>query len=376
MASTASTRGPVDRRAHVRAASRLRIAMLAPPWLPVPPTAYGGTENVIALLCDALVTAGHEVTLFAAPHSRSSARVRPLLADEHPEEMGLSLYEADHVARAFDLIEDDASYDVVHDHSGFTALVMADRLTIPLVHTVHGSFAPSAALYQQHGHKAVLVALSRSHRADAPRGVEIAAVTPNPLRVEDWPLRTDKQGYLLWVGRCAPCKAPDHAVAAARIAGRRLVLAGPIQCANAEYFATAVAPHIDDAAVCFVGEVGGQRKRELFAGAAALLMPLRWHEPFGMVMVEALACGTPVVAYREGSAAEIVMPGVNGFLVEGVEQMAQAVGRLGEIDPVRCRDSVSRRFAPDVVADRYVQVYRRAIEARVGAHHGPAAAPR
>jgi glycosyltransferase involved in cell wall biosynthesis len=209
-----------------------RIAVLAPPWIPVPPPGYGGIEAVVKLLCDALVRRGHEVTLFAAPGSRSAARVCPLLEDAHPGEIGSSLYESDHVACAWEEIERAAErglpFDVVHDHSGFTALAMADRVDAPVVHTIHGPFdSHTAPFYKPHGRKAALVAISRSQAQSAPSGVHIAGVVPNPIRVDRWPMREQKKDYLLWVGRMDPVKGAHRAIQAARLAGRTLVLAGP-----------------------------------------------------------------------------------------------------------------------------------------------------
>jgi len=294
--------------------------MLAPPWIEVPPPGYGGIEAVVALLCEALVGRGHQVTLFAAPGSQSSARVYPLLEDAHPDEIGSSLHESDHVAGAWDQVDVAAArglpFDVLHDQSGFTALAMADRVAVPVVHTAHGPFdRDTAPFYRRHGHKALLVALSRTQAQSAPAGVRIAGVVPNPIRVDRWPLHTEKQDYLLWIGRMDPVKGAHRAIEAARQAGRTLVLAGPVQTGQEHYFREYVEPHIDGRRVRYVGEVAGAAKQQLYAGAAALLMPIRWCEPFGMVMIEALACGTPVIAFPEGAAAEIVIDGENGTLV-------------------------------------------------------------
>ena len=346
----------------------LRVAVLAPPWIPVPPPAYGGIETVLDMLCEALVARGHEVTLFAAPGSRSAARLRLPLAAAHPDEIGSSLRESDHVACAWDEIDQAAelgeAFDVVHDHSGFTALAMADRVSAPVVHTVHGPLDQTTnRFYQRHGHKARLVAISRSQAASAPAGVRIADVVPNPIVVDRWPLVLNKQEYLLWVGRMDPVKGAHRAIEAAQRAGRTLVLAGPVQTGQERYFREMVKPHIDGRRVRYVGELGGTAIQELFANAAALLMPVRWREPFGMVMVEALACGTPVIAFPEGAAAEIVIDGENGMLVTDEAEMARAVKRLGSIDPERCRASVAQRYDVSVTAVGYEHVYRRAIAA-------------
>ena len=344
---------------------RLRIAMLAPPWIPVPPPAYGGIETVVGLLVDALVARGHEVTLIAPPGSATNGdAVHPL--ERVPDtEIERSLHEADHVARAFDLVDEDGGYDVVHDHCGFTGLAFADRLRTPLVHTLHGPFDDdTCAFYAEHGSKGALVAISRAQAEMAPEGAAIAAVIPNPVDISLYPLQEDKGEHLLWMNRFAPVKGADRAIDVARRAGRPLVLAGPVQTGQEEHFREAVEPHIDGERVRYAGEVGGAEKAELIGSAAALLMPIRWAEPFGMAMVEAMACGTPVLAFPEGAAPEVVQDGVCGFLCDDEEAMAAAVERVGELDPAACRQC-AERFDPDRVAAAYEQAYVQAA-ARAG----------
>jgi glycosyltransferase involved in cell wall biosynthesis len=338
--------------------------MLAPPWIAVPPRGYGGVESVVDALTEALVRRGHAVTLFCAPGSESSARVVSLLAGPHPDEIERSLYEADHVARAFELIDAAAGadrFDVVHDHCGFTALAMSDRLRTPLVHTLHGPFtAATGAFYARHGHKAALVGISRAQLACAPAGLRPAAVIPNPIAVKDWPLREQKDPFLLWVGRMTPGKGPHRAIEAARLAGRPLVLAGVVQPGQQDFFEREVAPHVDGEAVQFVGEVAGARKRALFSRASGLLMPIRWAEPFGMVMIEALASGTPVIAFAEGAAPEVIVTGKTGFIVADEAAMAAAVPHLAEISPRDCRAWVVDHCDVDAVAAAYELAYRTA----------------
>jgi glycosyltransferase involved in cell wall biosynthesis len=345
----------------------LRIAMLAPPWIAVPAPGYGGVETVVSALTEALVERGHDVTLLCAPGSRSSARVVELLASAHPDEIERSLHEADHVARAFALIER-GEFDIVHDHCGFTALAMADRISTPLVHTLHGQFTPStAAFYAHHGHKATVVAISRAQVERAPSELAVAAAIPNPIDLSSWSLAERKGDYLLWIGRITDVKGPHRAIAAARIADVPLILAGVIQPGQQAFFDAEIAPHIDGDRVRFVGEVTGSVKRELFAGARALLMPIRWEEPFGMVMVEALACGTPVLAFPAGAARELVVDGVTGYLVEDEAAMAAAVKRLDSISPLACRAWVAEHCDVDTVSRAYEQVFRDAILSRSGA---------
>lgn len=340
----------------------LRVAMLAPPWISVPPPGYGGVESVVSVLTETLVRRGAEVTLFCAPGSRSSARVVTLLDAAHPEEIERSLYEGDHVARAFQEVDravGGGAFDVVHDHCGFTALAMADRLATPSVHTLHGQFtASTAAFYARHAHKAKLVGISHAQLASGPRGLGAIDVIPNPIDVRGWPMRERKDDYLLWIGRMTADKGPHRAIAAARLAGVPLLMAGVIQPGQRPFFDREVAPHIDGARVRFLGEVGGSLKHSIFAGARALLMPIRWREPFGMVMVEALACGTPVIAFPEGAAGELVVQGKTGFLVENEREMAAAVEKLPCIDARDCRAWVAEHCDVDVVAAAYEATYR------------------
>jgi glycosyltransferase involved in cell wall biosynthesis len=342
--------------------------MLAPPWISVPPPGYGGVESVVSVLTEALVRRGNEVMLFCAPGSDSSARVVTLLEESHPDEIERSLYEVDHVARAFAAIDRHRGvdrFDVVHDHCGFTALGMADRLATPLVHTLHGQFTKAtSAFYARHAPKATVVAISRAQRATAPEGLRAVAVIPNPIDVQGWPMQERKEDYLLWIGRMTEEKGPHRAIAAARAAGVPLVMAGVIQPGQQAFFDREVAPHIDGQRVRFLGEVGGSLKRSVFAGARALLMPISWAEPFGMVMVEALACGTPVIAFPAGAAGELVIDGQTGFLVADEPAMASAVGRLGSIAARDCRAWVSEHCDVDVVAGAYESSFRAAAGIR------------
>jgi glycosyltransferase involved in cell wall biosynthesis len=351
-----------------RAAPKLRplkIAMLAPPWIPVPALGYGGVESVVSDLTEALVTRGHDVTMFCAPGSRSAARIITLLDAAHPDEIERSLYEADHVARAFAFIDEartDQPFDVIHDHCGFTALAMADRIDTPVVHTLHGSFTASTSeFYAHHGYKAALVGISQAQLGTAPAGLRSAAVIANPIDMTAWPLQREKADYLLWIGRMTEEKGPQRAIEAARAANVPLILAGVIQPGQQAFYDREIAPHVDGHRVRFVGEVGGSAKRSLFANARALLMPIRWEEPFGMVMVEALACGTPVIAFREGAARELVVDGETGFLVDDEAAMAAAIDRLHMIGSAACRTWVAEHCDISVVAPAYENAYREAL---------------
>ena len=368
---------PLARAPRNQPGASLRVAMLAPPWISVPSSGYGGVESVVSTLTESLVRRGHDVTLFCAPGSVSRANVVPLLDQSHPDEIERSLYEVDHVGRAFDEIdsaEDGDGFDVVHDHCGFTGLAMANRIETPLVHTLHGPFtAETQAFYARHGHKAALVGISRAQLASAPRDLGPIGSIPNPIDLRTWPLQERKGDYLLWVGRMTPEKGPHRAIAAARAVDVPLVLAGVIQPGQQAFFDREVAPHIDGERVRFVGEVGGAPKRSLFARARGLLMPIRWNEPFGMVVVEALACGTPVIAFPEGGVPELVIEGKTGFLVDDERAMAVAIGRLTQIAARDCRAWVSKNCDVEVVAAAYERIYRSVALPSVARAIAPAA---
>lgn len=347
----------------------MRIAMLAPPWIPIPAPAYGGIEEVIRLLCDGLVAGGLDVTLFAPAESDSAADVHPVLDAAHPDEIAITRWEVDHVARAFASIEaaeasGERGFDVVHDHCGHAALAMGDRLAVPLVHTAHGPFDGDAyAFYAEHGHKATIVALSRAQLGEAPPALRDSDVISNPVDASEWTLQTEPGEHVLWIGRMSPVKGAHRAIAAAREAGVPLVLAGPVQPGQEEYFEREVEPAIDGDTVKYVGEVPVDQKNECFGSARAVLMPIRWTEPFGMVMVEAMVCGTPVIAFPEGSAPELVIDGETGFLVEDEHAMAAAIGRIDELDRRRCRELAEERFDVSTIVADYARVYERAIDA-------------
>jgi glycosyltransferase involved in cell wall biosynthesis len=341
----------------------MKIAMLAPPWIEIPPRGYGGIEQVVALLTTKLEERGNDVTLFAAPGTHSLAEVLSPLEGTHPDEIQMALYEADHVSSAFARMDEtEPPFDVLHDHSGFVAFAFADRIATPMIHTLHGPFTPeTSAFYARHASKASVVALSRYQADQAPPELDVIAVIGNPIVVGDFPFRDDKDDYLLWIGRLNDDKGPQRAIEAAREAGVPLVLAGPVQPGQEDFFEREVEPHIDGDRVHYIGEVG-DGKGNLYAGARALLMPIRWPEPFGLVMTEAMACGTPVIAFPEGSAPELVLDGETGFVVEDEHAMATAVGRLDEIDPARCRSSAEERFDVAPVAEAYERAYGLAAE--------------
>jgi glycosyltransferase involved in cell wall biosynthesis len=341
----------------------MRIAQLAPPWITVPPAGYGGTEWVVQQLCDGLTAAGHEVVLYATGDSHTAAELCALFPKQMPEVLGQSSYDARHVSFAFADIERQG-FDLVHDHSGFLAIAFSRYLAPPMVHTVHCAFDTAAyGFYEQFQNEVAYIGISKYQRSMGPAGMNWAGLAYNAIAVEQWPYTPQKDDYLLAFGRVCEAKGFHLSIEAAKRTGRRLIMAGVLQEPYREYFETKVAPHIDGEQIVYEGEVSDERKRELFAHAHAFVFPITWPEPFGLVMIEAMATGTPVVALRQGSVPEVVDDGVTGFVCDTFEEFVAAVGRVGEIDPAVCRRTVEERFTVGRMVADYEAIYRRILGA-------------
>ncbi|HLF40544.1 MAG TPA: glycosyltransferase family 4 protein, partial [Acidimicrobiia bacterium] len=312
----------------------MRIGLVAPPWVPVPPTGYGGTEAVVDLLARGLRAAGEEVVLFTLGCSTCPVP-RRWVYEEPQVPMGIAAAEARHVVRAYRVLTD---CDVIHDHT-LLGPSFAPRAT-PVVTTNHGPFDPGAReIYGAVARRVPIIAISYSQRATAPE-LPIAAVIHHGIDPEAFPVGTGSGGYLLFLGRMAPEKGAHRAIEVARRAGLPLVLAAKMrEPAERRYFAECVEPHLG-ADVDFVGEVPQEDKAALLGGARALLNPITWAEPFGLVMLEALACGTPVLSFPNGAAPEIVEHGRTGFLCRDEADMVAAVERLDQLRRSDCRAAV------------------------------------
>lgn len=335
----------------------MRIAIVAPPWLPVPPPAYGGTENVLDTLARGLRAAGHDVLLCTT--GDSTCRVPRAAFFDRALGMGQAsgLDEIRHVLHAYEQAE---SFDVVHDHTLVGPLHSASLPDLPIVTTNHGPFGPDLTdLYRTVSLRMPVIAISE-HQASTAAGVRIAAVVHHGVDLAEYPVGPGGGGYALFLGRMHPGKAPHMAALVARRAGMPLRIAAKMrEPAERAYFDTMVKPLLGQD-VEYVGEVDRAAKVELLSGAECLLNPIAWPEPFGMVMLEALACGTPVLATPVGSAPEIVVDGEVGFLRSGEADLAAALGRVGEIDRAACRLRARRHFSMEQMVAGHVAVYRRA----------------
>jgi glycosyltransferase involved in cell wall biosynthesis len=329
-------------------------------WFPVPPTGYGGIEWVVSLLADGLVDAGHDVTLFASGDSRTRATLSAVYDVAPSEQIGNAQIELHHALACF---ERAADFDVIHDHSGPPAAALAAAVDTPALHTVHGPLlGEHGELYRKVARVAPttgLVSLSMNQRAPAPELPWVGNV-PNALDFSVYPAQPHRGDYLVFLGRMSPEKGAHRAVAVALEAGLPLKIAGKRrEPAERLYFSEFVEPHLREGQIEYLGEITHGEKVELLQDARATLFPIDWEEPFGLVMIESMACGTPVIAARRGSVPEVVEDGRTGIVVDDYSEMAGAIERADLLDPVELRTAAAERFSRERMVSDYVAVYER-----------------
>ncbi|HZQ49933.1 MAG TPA: glycosyltransferase family 4 protein [Candidatus Dormibacteraeota bacterium] len=336
----------------------MRIAQLAPLYVPVPPTDYGGTERIVYTLTEELVNRGHDVTLFAAGGSKTSAR----LLESAPEPLwdsGGSVISW-HAVEIERLIKCSGEFDVIHSHIDVMPWLGGDRYRCPLVTTTHGRLDQlEQRVYFQQFPGWPLVSISNAQRRPV-RDLHLnwAATVYHGLDLgEMYRLGEGRGGYLSFVSRISPEKGPAVAIRVARAAGMKLVMAGPIPDEAKDFFDSEVQPLIDEGGVEYVGSLDDEGKNDVIGNSAGFLVPIQWDEPFGLAFIEALATGTPVISCPRGSLPELIESGKHGFLVNDEEELVEAVGKLSTIDRRACRDYVLERFSPRRMAEGYERVY-------------------
>jgi glycosyltransferase involved in cell wall biosynthesis len=335
----------------------MRIAQVAPLYESVPPQTYGGTERVVSYLTEELVRQGHEVTLFASGDSVTQAKLVPCA----PRSLRLDDDVIDPYARQIVELEAVAAraseFDVIHWHLDYFHFPVSRRLATPSVTTLHGrlDIPELQPLYDEFGDMPV-VSISNDQRSPLPQANWVATVHHGMPSGELAP-RLEPGEYLAFLGRISPEKRADRAIEVARRAGMPLRIAAKVDDVDRAYFEEHIEPMLAADHVEFIGEIGSDAKGDFLGRAAALLFPIDWSEPFGLVMIEAMACGTPVIAYRSGSVPEVVTDGVNGFVVDDIEGSVAAVERLGELSRAGCRQAFEERFTVERMARDYVALY-------------------
>ncbi len=363
----------------------MKIAQIAPPWISIPPKNYGGTETVIFHLVEELVAIGHDVTLLAPADAKTSGKHISFfpcsLRDEGiPWQAHLKAYY--HLFKAIEYVKDH-HFDIVHLHLSSAAdmyvFPLITSLTTPVVATLHSRFpfdrVPSCQkdtwigdaddYYMEWLASVPMIAISQSARAEVSYPLNFAGIVPHGLPINHMLLPVEQpEHYLAWLGRFSPEKGAHLAIQAAKSANIPLVLAGTIDQDLAEqviYFEEMIKPHIDQQQVRYIGPVNMPQKVDLLSRAKGFLNPIEWEEPFGMVMIEAMAVGCPVISFARGAAPEIVTDGISGFLVHDVQEMRQAVARLGDLDRQQVHAYAKKNFSVHTMAENYLKIYQQVI---------------
>ena len=333
----------------------MRIGIVAPPWAPVPPPLYGGIEQAIDGLARGFQAAGHEVLMFTTGDSTCEVPKKWLLKASEGWRMGYTVPELRHIMAAY---EELTGFDIIHDHTVLGPVYAQRFPELPVVTTIHGPFNEELTdIYARIADDVPIIAISNAQRSVVP-DLRIARVIHHGVDPAAFPMGHGDGGYCLFLGRMNVDKGAQRAVDAAREAGVRLVMAG--KCREPwehQFFDREVKPHLSED-ITYAGEVPHDEKVELLRNARCLLFPIRWNEPFGLVMLESMACGTPVLAFREGAAPEVVEDGVTGFLCRDENDMAGKIGRLDELDRAHCRAAVEGYFSLDRCVAEHLEMFQ------------------
>jgi glycosyltransferase involved in cell wall biosynthesis len=339
----------------------MKIAQVSPIFERVPPAAYGGTERVVSYLTEELVKQGHDVTLFASGDSTTRAQLVSVTDKSirlDPQRQDWLIYLMMMLDQVSELA---AAFDVVHFHTDFVHFPIAKLLNTAHITTLHGRLDfPELVPFYKHFSKMPLVSISNSQRAPLPDVLWTGTVY-HGLPSEMYTFQPEAGDYFAFIGRISPEKGVDRAIDIALQCGVPLYIAAKVDHLDQAYFNQQIKPLLEHSLIEYVGEIADREKHELLGHARALLFPIDWPEPFGLVLIEAFSCGTPVIAYRHGAVPEIMEDGVTGFIVTNQEQAVQAAQRIDIIDRKRCREVFDRRFSVERMAENYLALYRRVM---------------
>jgi glycosyltransferase involved in cell wall biosynthesis len=339
----------------------MKIAQIAPLFESVPPQAYGGTERVIFYLTEELIRLGHEVTLFASGDSMTAGELVAPVENSIRLTPGDQTWLIHHTIQMENLRQRAAEFDVIHYHIDYLHFPLARQLRVPHVTTLHGRLdLPGLDLLYQRFQDSPLVSASHSQRTPQPH-VNWVGTVHHGLPPDLYTFAAEAGDYFAFVGRVSPEKRLDRAIEIAERCGVPIHIGAKLDVADAPYFNTVIKPLLRRPGVRFLGEVGQKEKQELLEHAKALLFPIDWPEPFGLVMIEALSCGTPVVAYRNGAVPEILEDGVTGFIVDNQDDAVRAALRIDTIERRNCRAAFERRFTANRMATDYLRIYEQRI---------------
>lgn len=342
----------------------MKIAMLSPIAWRTPPRQYGPWENVVSLLTEGLVDRGIDVTLFATADSKTRGRLVSVCPKGYAEDPEIlpKVWECLHISEVFERGE---QFDLIHNHFDYLPLTYTGMTTTPIVTTIHGFSSPKILpVYKKYNKKTFYVAISK---ADKCPELEYIATIHHGIDLHQFTFRPDHGKYLLFFGRIHPDKGTRECIEVARQTGMKLIIAGIIQ--DQGYYDLQVKPHLDDDRIIYVGSAGPEKRDELLGGAYALLHPINFDEPFGLSVVEAMACGTPVIAFNRGSMPEIIADGITGFLVHNLDEMVKAVVKAKQLDRLQCRKLIEEKFSADRMVQDYIGVYEKIIRQKKREDH-------
>jgi glycosyltransferase involved in cell wall biosynthesis len=342
----------------------MRIAQVAPLYESVPPALYGGTERVVFWLTEELIRLGHDVTLFASGDSLTTARLVPACKKALRLDAECVDQLAHHMVMLDQVFSEKEKFDLIHFHIDYLHFPMSRHNKVPQVTTLHGRLdLPDLVPLYRHFRNMPVISISDAQREPLPRANWQGTVYHGFPR-ETFSVGDGSGGYLAFLGRVSPEKGLDHAIEIAKRAGMPLKIAAKIDRVDVVYFENVIKPLLDHPLIDFIGEIGYPEKNAFLGEAAALLFPVNWREPFGLAMIEAMACGTPVIAYPRGSVPEIMKEGVTGFLVPDLESAVRAVRRVGGIDRKKCRRNFEQHFDAQRMAQDYLNIYQRLARAK------------
>lgn len=349
---------------------KLKIAQLVPPWIEVPPKKYGGTELIASYLTEGLAERGHSVTLFASGDSKTGAKLSfcfPKALYGVKNSWSDDMSSIFHCSRCF---KDASKFDIIHNHFNYYGIAFASAVNTPVVTTYHGDFTEiikkKGVKYQmlKEFKDSPFVSISNSQR---PKNLKLNFVKTiyNGIDVNSFEFSNNPKDYIAWIGRITPKKGILDAIEIAKRLNIKLKIAAKIDknyLPDVEFYENRVKPLIDGKQISYIGEIGGYKAKSMFLkNAIALINPIKWHEPFGLNMIEAMACGTPVITYRMGSAPEIIKDGKTGFIVQDIKSAVGAFNRINQIDRSDCRSWVENQFDKDIMIDNYEEIYYKLI---------------
>ena len=347
---------------------KLKVAQIAPLWFSIPPKKYGGIERIVHFLTEELVKRGHEVTLFASGDSETKAK----LVSVCPESLikaGYSwqdpFWNLENLSTAFKRAND---FDILHSHLDIWALPFQNLTKVPVLHTLHNQLYKASItregerkstrleIFEKHKKETLAVFISKSERKNSAIKFPKSWVVYNGIDVSQFKFNPNPEDHFIWIARIDPYKGIENAIAAAEIAGVKLLLAGRLDPYREDYFKTKIKPHLSNK-IKYLGELSGKELSDFYGKAKACLYPIEWEEPFGLIMVEAMACGAPVIAFDRGSVREVIKDGKTGFVVNNIKEMVKAIKKIDEIKRKDCRNWVEEKFNYQRMVDDYEKIY-------------------